>query len=336
MKAKFYKKLKENKIKCDLCRHFCIIQNGERGICGVRENKDGVLKSLNYGKLISGCVDPIEKKPLFHFLPQSLSLSIASVGCNFKCSFCQNSEISQMPTEKKIITGEDFSPKEVVQSAIKNNCKSISYTYTEPTIFFEFAYDTAKIAHKKGIKNIFVTNGYMSKDAIEKIAPYLDAVNIDLKAFNEDFYRKYCNAKLKNVKKCIEDFKKFEIFIEITTLLIEGLNDDKDDLQCLSEFIVKTLGVNTPWHISRFHPAYKLTNISPTSLNKIEKVEKIGKESGLNYIYVGNIVGAKSENSFCHNCKALLIKRHGFKIEKNLIKNIATCPVCNQKVPFIV
>jgi len=237
MEAYLYKPLNEKKVKCNLCNHRCVIKNGGRGICGVRENQEGTLKTLVYGKLIASNIDPIEKKPLFHFFPGSLSYSIATVGCNFKCLFCQNADISQMPSDRNgMITGDLYTPEDVVDAAVKGNCKSIAYTYTEPTIYFEFAFDTAKLAHAKGIKNVFVTNGYMTSEALQMISPYLDAANVDLKAFNASFYKDVVKAKLEPVKETLKLMKSLGIFVEVTTLLIPGLNDDKHELEMLAEF----------------------------------------------------------------------------------------------------
>jgi len=270
MEAYLYEILKDNKVKCNLCNHRCVIKDGKRGICGVRENQEGTLKTLVYGNLIARHIDPIEKKPLFHLLPGSLSYSIATVGCNFRCLFCQNADIAQMPSDSRgMIIGDLSTPEDVVDAAVKGGCKSIAYTYTEPTVFFEFAHDTAKLANKRDIYNVFVTNGYMTTEAIEMISPYLDAANVDLKAFNDDFYKKYCSAKLEHVKKTLQTMKRRGIFIEITTLLIPGLNDDKDELKDLASFIAKSLGPETPWHISRFHPTYKLTDRPPTPVKTL-------------------------------------------------------------------
>jgi len=300
MEAYLYKPLNEKKVKCTLCNHRCVIKNGRRGICGVRENQEGTLKTLVYGKLIASNIDPIEKKPLFHFFPGSLSYSIATVGCNFKCLFCQNADIAQMPSDHDgMIMGDFVTPEDIVDAAEKGNCKSIAYTYTEPTVYFEFAYDTAKIAHEKGIQNVFVTNGYMTSEALEMISPYLDAANVDLKAFNEKFYKEICKAKLEHVKETLKLMKSLGIFVEVTTLLIPGLNDDKHELEMLAEFIVNSLGSETPWHISRFHPTYKLLDRPSTPIETLVMAREIGIKSGLRYVYTGNVPGDNGENTFC-------------------------------------
>ena len=332
MEAYLYEHLKEKKVKCNLCSHRCIIKDGKRGICGVRENQGGILKTLVYGKLIASHIDPIEKKPLFHFMPGSLSYSIATVGCNFKCLFCQNADISQMPSDHNgMITGDLYSPEDVVDAAIKGNCKSIAYTYTEPTIFFEFAFDTAKLAHAKGIKNVFVTNGYMTSEAVHMISPYLDAANVDLKAFNESFYKEVVKARLEPVKKTLKVMKSLGIFVEVTTLLIPGLNDDKKELEKLALFLVKSLGPETPWHISAFYPTYRLTDRPPTPVETLVMAREIGIKAGLKYVYIGNVPSENGENTFCSNCGKLLINRLGFSIIKNVLEN-GRCPYCGAQI----
>jgi len=335
MEAYLYKSLKEEKVQCNLCSHRCIIKNGDRGICGVRENQGGILKTLVYGKIIASNVDPIEKKPLFHVFPGSRSYSIATAGCNFKCKFCQNADISQMPSDNNgIIAGESYTPEDVVDEAVKANCKSIAYTYTEPTIYFEFAYDTAKLAHARGIKNVFITNGYMTYEALEMISPYLDAANVDLKAFNENFYKEIVKARLEPVKETLKLMKKLGIFLEVTTLLIPGLNDDSEELKELASFIAGALGRETPWHISAFYPTYKLTDRPPTPVESLVKARKTGINAGLKYVYIGNVTGEDGENTFCYKCGKMLINRVGFSIIKNVLKN-GCCPYCGTQIDGI-
>jgi pyruvate formate lyase activating enzyme len=332
MEAYLYESLKNNEVKCNLCNHRCNIKNGRRGICGVRENRGGVLETLVYGKVIAQHIDPIEKKPLFHFLPGSLSYSIATVGCNFKCRFCQNADIAQMPSDcNGRIVGDAFTPEDVVAEAIKGDCKTIAYTYTEPTVYFEFACDTAKLATKKGIRNVFVTNGYMTEEALQMIHPFLDAANVDLKAFTEDFYKTTCKAKLVPVTETLKRMKSLGIFVEVTTLIIPGLNDDKKELENLSDFLVDALGPETPWHISRFHPTYKLTDRPPTPVETLIRAREIGIKAGLKYVYTGNVPGESGEKTFCHECDHLLIDRWGFYIRDNRIKN-GKCPECGAVV----
>lgn len=336
MEAYLYELSEDRKARCNLCNHRCIIKEGSRGICHVRENQAGILKSLVYGKLIARHIDPIEKKPLFHVLPGSLSYSVATVGCNFKCRFCQNANIAQMPADNNgMIMGDPCIPEAVVREAEQENCQSIAYTYTEPTIYFEFAFNTAKIAHQRGIKNVFVTNGYMTPEALEMISPYLDAANVDLKAFNDDFYKKLCGAKLEPVKESLKKMKSLGIFVEITTLLIPGLNDDRAEIEQLASFISEELGPETPWHISRFHPTYHLTNQPATPVSSLVMAREIGISAGLRYVYVGNVPGEKGEDTFCYSCGRTLIDRWGFSIRKNLVKD-GQCAYCGAEIDGVM
>jgi pyruvate formate lyase activating enzyme len=330
--ALLYEKLEEGKVRCDLCAHACVIKSGRSGICGVRRNDGGRLTTLVYGRLIAQHIDPIEKKPLFHLLPGSRSYSIATVGCNFRCRFCQNADIAQMPNDRDgLIMGSSIRPEAVVADALAQGCQSIAYTYTEPTIFFEFAYDTAQIAHAKGIKNVFVTNGYMSARALEMIAPYLDAANVDLKSYDDHFYRTQCSARLEPVKQTLQRMKALDILVEVTTLIVPGLNDQPDNLQQLATFLVEALGPDTPWHISRFHPTYLLTDRPVTPAETLRQARQIGLEAGLRYIYVGNVPGQEGESTACHQCGAMLIERRGFEVRRNLIRE-GSCPECRTPV----
>ncbi len=335
MKAYLYERLKDKKVRCTLCHHRCVIKQGKRGICGVRENQDGMLETLVYGRLIAQHVDPIEKKPLYHVWPGSLSYSIATVGCNFKCRFCQNADIAQLPSDRGgMILGDLYAPQDVVSAAVRTGCRSIAYTYTEPTVFFEFAHDTARLAHEKGILNVFVTNGYMTAEALHMIKPYLDAANVDLKAFNDDFYKEQCSAKRKHVMETLELMKTLGIFVEVTTLLIPGLNDDRSELKQLAAFIANSLGPDTPWHISRFHPTYKLTDRPVTSAESIHQARQIGLEAGLRYVYSGNLPGDEGENTVCYSCGQHLIDRLGYRIGGNTIV-AGKCPKCGTAVDGI-
>jgi pyruvate formate lyase activating enzyme len=329
--ALFYKQLKNNTVQCTLCPHFCAVRDGERGNCGVRENKKGKLYSLVYGKIIAEHIDPIEKKPLFNFLPGTDSYSISTQGCNFHCQFCQNSEISQ---PGKIIYGKEASPEEIVQLAIENNCSSISYTYTEPTIFYEFALDTAKLAKKKGLKNIFVTNGFINPEPLKEISPYLDAANIDLKAFTEDFYKNLIGARLKPVLDSIKLYHELGIFIEITTLVIPGKNDSEKELTQIAEFI-SSIDKNIPWHVSRFHPDYKMLDAEITPEKTLFNAVKIGKKAGLKYIYAGNLPDNDFESTYCPKCNKKIIERHGFFVSKiDIVGN--KCRYCGEKINKII
>lgn len=327
--AYLYKSLKNSKVRCDLCNHRCVIESDSLGKCCVRKNVDGILYSLVYRKLISENVDPIEKKPLFHFLPGTTSLSVATVGCNFKCFFCQNYEISQMPFDYGRIEGRDVSPETLVADAINYNCKSISYTYTEPTVYFEYAYDTAKLAHEENIKNVFVTNGFMTKEALEMIEPYLDAVNVDLKSYSDKTYREKIDGRLKPVLDNIKLMKEMGIWVEVTTLIIPGLNDSDEELENIAMFLVG-VGRDIPWHISAYFPRYK-SNIPPTDIASVHRAIEIGKSMGLRYVYGGNISGNKSENTYCYNCGEMLIRRFGFSVLGSKIKD-SKCYNCEAEV----
>lgn len=321
------------KVRCGLCRFRCLIGEGARGICGARENRDGILYSLVYGKLCAEHVDPIEKKPLFHVIPGSTSYSIATERCNFHCLHCQNYTISQVDQNAPIPGGE-VTPQEIVRRAKASGCRSISYTYTEPTIFFEFAYDTARLAHEAGLRNVFVTNGYISKEALTTIAPYLDAANVDLKGFSEEFYRDIVHARLSEVLDSLIEYRKQGIWIEITTLIIPGLNDSDADLQGIASFIKTNLGADTPWHVTQFHPTYKLIDRPRTPVETLRKARDIGRAAGLRYVYEGNVPGEGGENTWCPACKTLLIERYGFAINRNRISHGA-CPDCGAAIAGI-
>jgi pyruvate formate lyase activating enzyme len=274
-----------------------------------------VLETKVYGRLIAAGDDPIEKKPLFHVLPGSRSFSIATVGCNFKCRFCQNADIAQMPADRDgMVTGDPGSPQQVVATAKQRHCASIAYTYTEPTVFFEFACDTAELAHTQGIKNVFVTNGFMSDAALTHINPFLDAANVDLKAYTDDFYKKQCGARLAPVKATLRRMKELDIWVEVTTLIIPGLNDDPDQLGQLATFIARDLGPETPWHVSRFHPTYRLLDRKATPVETLLNARDIGIAAGLKYVYTGNIPGQGGENTLCPGCGQPVIARRGFQI----------------------
>jgi len=280
-KAMFYTPLPENAVRCNLCNHRCKIKDGKRGICGVRENRDGKLYSLVYGKIVAEHIDPIEKKPLFNFLPGSRVFSIGTVGCNFRCKHCQNFDISQYPHEHRgKIIGQDRSPEQIVAAAKAAGCETIAYTYTEPTIFYEFAYDTAILAQKEGIKNVFVSNGYMSAESVREIKPYLDAINIDVKAFTDNSYKELCGARLKPVLKTIQLMKELGIWLEVTTLIIPGLNDSEQELRNIARF-VKSIGQEVPWHVTQFYPAYKLMDRPPTPIATLRQARDIGIKEGL-------------------------------------------------------
>jgi pyruvate formate lyase activating enzyme len=329
--ALFYTKNNDSSIDCFLCNHRCHIKDGSYGICKIRLNKKGRLYSLNYGKVVAANIDPIEKKPLYHFLPGSKSYSIACVGCNFQCGFCQNWQISQAKIAKELNLFEyRLAPKSIIEQALANKCPSISYTYTEPTIYFEFAYECAKLAKEKGLLNVFVTNGYMSKESLRQIKPYLDAANVDLKSYREDFYNKTCKAKLEPVLENISFMKELGIWVEITTLVISGLNDSAKELKDIVNFIY-ALDKSIPWHISAFHPDFELMQIAPTQASTLEIAYNLAKEKGLKYVYTGNLCTTAGSDTLCPSCKKVLIQRKGFFVKFNKIEN-TKCLYCGQNI----
>ncbi len=328
--AMLYEPIGDHEVRCNLCAHHCKIQDGQRGICHVRVNQGGSLKTLAYGRTISQNVDPVEKKPLLHFYPGSRAYSIATPGCNFRCQWCQNADISQMPRERQMVMGSEASPEQIVESAINQGCKSIAYTYTEPTIFFEYAYDTAKIAHERGLKNIFVTNGYMTEKALRNIEPYLDAANVDLKGFQNDFYRKYVGAKLDPVLENLRTMKKLDIWLEVTTLVIPGLNDSSQVLREAAKFVAEELGKETPWHISRFYPAYEMRDVSPTPEERLREAYRIGTEEGLQHIYTRYV--KEGSETHCAECGRVLVDRQGYMVLENRINGKSRCAHCGARV----
>ncbi len=311
--AYFYDKLDDKKVCCRLCPHACLIAENKTGFCCVRKNIGGMLYSMNYDKVIAEHIDPVEKKPLFHVLPGSRSYSIAAAGCNFTCRHCQNADISQFPRDRGVCIGEPRLPEAIVAAAQKNGCASISYTYTEPTIYYELAADTAKLAADKGLKNIFVSNGYINAGPLKQLSPYLHAANIDLKAFSDDFYRTICGARLEPVLETIRLYKKLGIWIEITTLIIPGLNDSPEMLAATAGFIAG-VGREIPWHVTAFYPMHLMTDRGPTQIETLLLARDIGLEAGLRYVYTGNIPGSGGENTLCHSCGSLLITRTGYAI----------------------
>lgn len=331
--AMLYEKLPEQKVRCNLCAHRCVIPEGKRGICQVRENREGTLYTLVYGRTITQRVDPVEKKPLMHVYPGSTAYSIATVGCNFRCRWCQNWDISQMVHDRHLILGEEASPEEIVAAARRAGCRSIAYTYTEPTIFFEYAYDTARLAHEAGLLNLYITNGYMTAGAgemLETFQPYLDAANVDLKAFRDQTYRKYVGARLQPVLEAMKTMKRLGIWLEVTTLVIPGLNDTDAELRDAANFVAQELGVETPWHISRFFPAYEMTDVPPTPVETLHRAQEIGLEAGLHYVYMGNVSG--EANTVCHACGKMLVRRAGYHILENHIRPDGRCPNCGAPV----
>jgi pyruvate formate lyase activating enzyme len=324
-----WEKLERQKVHCHLCAHECKIPEAKLGICGVRRNDRGTLNTMVYADVIAAHVDPIEKKPLYHFLPGSLAYSIATIGCNFKCGFCQNWQISQAAADEGGIgSGKETPPAKVVEQARKNGCRSIAYTYTEPTIFFEYAFDVARLAHEAGLYNVFVTNGYMTRRALDEIRPYLHAANVDLKSFRDDFYRKTCKARLQPVLDTISAMKSIGIWVEVTTLVIPGENDSHDELRQIAEFLA---GVDRmiPWHLSAFHPDYEFADHEATPLATLRQAKELGQQAGLNHIYLGNVM--EGGNTFCHSCRKEIIKRHYMGLDDSRLRD-GRCPYCGAAI----
>ncbi len=327
--AKLWQKRENQVVECHLCAHRCRISEGKLGFCQVRENKDGQLYTHTYGRLIAENVDPIEKKPLYHVLPGTLSYSVATIGCNFRCDFCQNWQISQTDREGPPPNwGREASPESIVETAQRRKCKSISFTYTEPTIFFEYAYDTAKLARASGLSTAFVTNGYMTREAIETIRPFLNAANVDLKSFQGSFYRKHCGGRLEPVLESIRTMREFGIWVEVTTLVVPGQNDSPEELNQIAEFIAD-VDRKIPWHISRFFPQFKLTAEMPTPMETLETARNAGRDHGLEYVYLGNVAG--SADTLCPSCDATLIGRSGYRTDTPGLKEKA-CKACGHQV----
>ena len=327
---KYYRKEDDKeRITCLLCQHYCKLKVGQVGICGVNKNENGALKNLVYGHPIALNIDPVEKKPLYHLLPGTTALSFGTVGCNFKCPFCQNWNISQ---EKKIDRSIYVSPEEMVNIALEHNCSSIAYTYNEPTIFYPYARDIGLIAREKGLKNIFVSNGFESKEIIADMPNWLDAANIDLKSWSDSYYKKVLKGGLEGVKDTLRRMVDAGIWVEVTTLLIEGENDSNEDLEAMANFIAKELGRHVPWHLSAFHPDYKMQDHDYTKVSTLQKAANIAKEAGLYYVYLGNV--PVHGDTYCPECGELLIDRTGYSVTLNRMID-GKCPKCNRKIEGI-
>ena len=320
-------------VQCQVCEHFCAVRPGEAGKCGVRRNVEGTLYLVVYGEAIAAHVDPVEKKPLFHFLPGGEILSIGTYGCNFRCPFCQNWQMSQARDfdDRSEYLGQQATPEALVNTCLRSHIPMIAYTYNEPTVFFEYTYDTAKLAHEQGIKNVYVSNGYMSQAALDMIEPYLDGINVDLKAFSEAFYREQCQARLEPVKRNIAHIaRQTHIWIEMTTLLVPGLNDSEDELRAMAEWLAG-VGPDLVWHVTAFHPDYEMLDRPRTSPQSLSRACEIGKSAGLRYVYVGNVMDADRESTYCPQCGRKLIQRHWYNVSE-LWRERGVCPQCGQTI----
>ena len=323
----YYEKIEaKEKIVCLLCQHFCKLKEGQVGVCGVNKNENGELKTLVYGHPSALNVDPVEKKPIYHLLPGSFALSFGTVGCNFRCPFCQNWEISQ---EHTVNMDVEVSPQKMVDLAIEHNAKSIAYTYNEPTIFYPYAKDIGLIAKEKGLKNIFVTNGFESPQVVKDMASWIDAANVDLKSWDDAYYKKILKGGLEAVKETLRGMVKEGIWVEVTTLLIESENDSDKDLKEMANFIANELGKHVPWHLSAFHPDYKMQDHNSTQLATLQRASAIAKKAGLKYVYMGNV--PVHGDTYCPDCGTLLIDRTGYAVTQNSLID-GHCPKCNREI----
>jgi len=327
------KSLSGDAVQCQICEHFCAVKPGEAGKCGVHRNFEGALYLVVYGEPVALHVDPIEKKPLFHFLPRENALSVGTYGCNFRCPFCQNWQMSQTRDleNQRVRRGQQAPPEALVDACLRESIPIIAYTYNEPTVFFEYTYDTAKLAHEQGIKNVYVSNGFMSRAALDMLEPYLDGINVDLKAFTEEFYREQCQARLEPVKRNIAHMAcETDIWVEVTTLLIPGLNDSDEELRAMAEWMAE-VDADMPWHVTAFHPDYKRRDLPRTSQRALARAYEIGQEAGLRYVFVGNVMDADRESSYCPQCGQKLIQRHWYSV-RELWREPGVCHKCGQAI----
>jgi pyruvate formate lyase activating enzyme len=324
--------LGDGKVRCELCAHRCLIRPGQRGLCKVRENRDGELFSLSYGRLIASHVDPIEKKPLYHFLPESLSYSIAAPGCNFRCQWCQNADISQISSTNEPDRPRFVPPERVVEAAISTGCQSIAYTYTEPSLSVEYNLEVSQLAREAGLKNVYVTNGYMTPEMLELTIPTLDAANVDIKAFDEAVHKRYTGAHLQPVLDSCIEMLKAGVWLEVTTLLVPGINDDETQLQGLVEFIATKLSPDVPWHVSRYFPQPQFRQIAATPADRIFHAMDVGRKAGLRYVYGGNLLA--STDTSCPNCGERVVRRMGYA-EASVNLNKDACPKCGFRIAGI-
>jgi len=353
------------RVRCNLCSHRCVIPPGRLGACCVRENRDGTLVTLVYDRTIAQHVDPIEKKPFFHFQPGSQSFSIATAGCNFRCAFCQNWEISQLPREEApkmgrrstqkaaddadrpqaplpdqrssalvsvlVSSGSPARPRQIAQAAVRYRCASVAYTYTEPTIFAEYALDTAREAAALGLRNVFVSNGYMTPELIRLMTGLIDGINVDLKAGRGEFYHRISGAALDPVLANLKLLQQAGVWLEVTTLVIPGLNDSDDELRWVARYLYEELGPDVPWHISRFYPQYKMSDTPPTPTSALERAWRIGRDVGLRYVYVGNVPGHDTESTHCPGCGTVVIERYGYQTRAKALRD-GKCTKCGTAI----
>ncbi|MDD5495955.1 MAG: AmmeMemoRadiSam system radical SAM enzyme [Candidatus Omnitrophica bacterium] len=330
--AMYYKRIDDETVQCQLCPRFCTLSNGQRSFCRVREPRNGKLYSFVYGLVCAAHIDPIEKKPLFHFLPGTRAFSIATAGCNYRCKSCQNWAISQLPPEQ--VYNDKMSPEEIVNRTFQAGCPTIAYTYTEPVIFYEYMLDTSKIAKAKGLRNMCHSNGSFNQEALEELSLYLDAANIDLKGFSQSFYTDFAAGYLDRTLETIKTLKKNKVWVEITNLIVPTLNDDMAKVSQMCEWVYQNVGPDVPLHFSRFWPEYKLTNLYPTAAETLKEARDIAVASGMRYVYIGNIPGIDAESTHCHNCKKVVIRRSGYTILEDHVKD-GKCEWCKTAIPGV-
>jgi len=330
MLAELWHSIEKNKVQCDLCSHHCVISSGKVGFCGVRINKNGTMHTLVADNVAAVNLDPVEKKPLYHFLPGTKTYSLGTEGCNMGCLFCQNHTLSQNPKKTGKVHGKLISPKRLVNNALEANAASISFTYSEPTVFFELMYETAQMAQVNGLKNILVSNGYQSRQCLEVLYRFINAANIDLKSFSDGFYKKYCKASLQPVLDTLKVIKSMGWWLEVTTLIIPDVNDTREELQEIASFICTELGPEVPWHLSRFNPAYHLFNVESTPLSALMEAKEIGEAQGLKHVYIGNVPPAAYSCTFCPKCEKLCVNRGAYGIKSKLVAGV--CPHCDYKL----
>lgn len=330
--AMFYEPLSGEAVRCTLCPNHCTMAPGTRGICEVRENRGGKLYTLVYGDPCTYHVDPVEKKPLYHFLPATTAFSIATAGCNFECLYCQNWEISQARPEE--LKNFDIPPERVVAMAVASGSRSIAYTYSEPTIFYEYMYDTSKLARKAGLRNLDITAGFIEEEPLAQLCQVIDAANVDLKGYTEDFYHNVCSGELEPVLNTLVEMKERGVWLEITNLVVPTLNDDMPTISKMCDWIVENLGTDTPLHFTRFFPRYKLTRLPYTPVETLEKARQIALDKGIKFPYVGNVPGHPGDNTYCPSCGKLLIKRLGFSILENAVVD-GKCKYCGERIPGV-
>lgn len=332
--ALLYEKLPGGRVRCGVCPRRCEVADGERGFCGARENRGGIYYSLVYGRLCAVHVDPIEKKPLFHYLPASRALSVATAGCNFECKFCQNWRMSQFRPEQ--VPGvQALTPRQTVERARRQSCPTVCFTYTEPTIFYDFVHDTAREARSAGLGSVSISNGYLQPDALRRLADKLTAMKVDLKAFTEKFYREVCRGTLQPVLTTLKTLKEAGMYFEIVVLIIPTLNDSTEEIKRMAGWIASELHPDVPVHFSRFMPMYKLRNLPPTPVATLERCVAVARREGLNFVYLGNVPGHPRESTYCPQCGTLLIQRFGFYVRRNLVTSQGTCPRCGRRIPGI-